>query len=411
MSEQPWVEKYKPQKIKDIVGNKAAISKITDWLQQWPKSGSRLRRALMIVGPTGTGKTIAIHTIASELGFEVSEINASVKRSKKMMDELLKTSTMTGTLTASRGRIVLIDELAGLSGKSDRGAASAIAEHIQKTLVPLILITNDVTEPKIRPLLKITTMIEFATPEIPEIINALKRICVQEKIKCEEAALEILAISSRGDIRAAINDLQTIAKTGTVINKKVVSALIKSRDQTTDISETLDGIFYAETWNKAVSASNQTDVYPDELIRWISNNVTSIYPDLEQQLKAFELLSRASIFSRRISRTQNWRLLPYSKQLMCITGSITDGKPTPKRSEYRYPEWIRQMGFSRNVRQKRELLGQILSPIVHLSAKKSYEEYVTVLKALLRNSSTKKAVATQLNLPEELVQFILKDSN
>ena len=408
MKDQPWVEKYRPKSSKDLVGNTTAISKIKKWLNNWPKSITRNKRALMLFGPSGVGKTLVVYTIASELGYDITEINATVKRSKKMMGELLQTSTMTGTLTSTRGRVLLIDELAGLSGKSDRGAASALTEHIQKTRVPIILVTNDISEPKIRPLGKITTLIEFDQVRESEIAEMLKRICNQEKIKFEDSALDTLASFSRGDIRAAINDLQSITKSVRVLNTGNVLEFIKSRDQKIDLNEALDRIFYAETWNEAIRAANQIDVYPDELIRWISTNLTLVFPGLTQQAKAFDFLSRASIFSSRINRTQNWRLLPYSKELMCITGTITDGTPTPKRFEYRFPDWIQQMGFSRGVRQKRALVGHALSPIVHLSAKRAYEEYIVVLKALLKEAKLKEIVKNDLDLSEELVHFILR---
>jgi replication factor C large subunit len=274
--------------------------------------------------------------------------------------------------------------------------------------VPIILVTNDISEPKIRPLRKVSTLIEFEPVKESEIVEMLKQICNQEKIRFEDSALDTLASHSRGDIRAAINDLQSITKSVRVLNQKEVLEFIQSRDQRIDIHEALDRIFYAETWNKAVSAANQTDVYPDELIRWISANIPLVFPDIKQQVKAFDFLSRASIFSRRISRTQNWRLLPYAKELMCITGTITNGTPTSKRPEYHFPEWIRQMGFSRGVRQKRALVGHALSPIVHLSAKKAYEEYIIVLKALLKNTNLEERIKNDLDLPEELVHFILK---
>ncbi|MFX1539817.1 MAG: replication factor C large subunit [Promethearchaeota archaeon] len=409
MIAEPWVEKYKPQKIRDLIGNNRAIAKITEWLQEWPKTITRNRRALMLYGPSGVGKTIAVYTIARELGFEISEINASVKRSKKRMSELLRTSTMTQTLTSKRGRLVLVDELAGLSGKSDRGAASALNYHIKNTRVPIILVTNDVSDSKISPLKKICTLIEFEPFKPSEVTTILKRICKKEKLTFDEPGLELLATYSRGDIRAAINDLQSIARTGANISKKTILELVRSRDHTIDIREVLDHIFYAENWNKAVYAANQSGVYPDELLRWISNNVPIVFTDINQQVKAFDLLSKASIFASRISRTQNWRLLPYSKELMCITGSITDGTPTPDRSNYQFPEWIRQMGFSRGIRQKRIAIGQIISPIVRMSAKKAYKEYLIVLKAFLKNPHTKPTVTAELKLTEDLIQFILKD--
>ncbi|MFX0169313.1 MAG: replication factor C large subunit [Candidatus Hodarchaeota archaeon] len=409
MKDQPWVEKYAPQKIQDLIGNDSVIQQITDWLSNWPKSASRTRRALLLYGPPGVGKTIAVYTIARELGFEVSEINATVKRSKKMMNELLKNATMMTTLTQTKGRLVLVDELAGLSGRSDRGAASALKDYIPITRVPMILVTTDTSDSKIRSLLQLCIHFEFQPPTISETTKLLERICRKEKLSFDESALQTIATQSRGDLRAAINDLQSVSKTEKSITDASVSEFLKGRDRIIDLDEALNRIFYAENWNQAIFAANQTDVYPDELIRWVSNNVPFVFRDIKQQVKAFDLLSKASIFYRRISRTQNWRLLPYSKELMCITGSLTNGSPTPNPPEYKFPEWIRQMGFSRSQRQKRALIGQLLSPIVHLSSKKAYEEYVLLLKALLENAATKKTVITELELPSELVQFILKD--
>ncbi len=409
MKNQPWVVKYKPQKINDLVGNEVAISKIVDWLQKWPKSILRNQRALILFGPAGVGKTITVHTISNELDYEVFEINSSVKRSKKRMDELLKTSSKTGTLTGKRGRIILIDELAGLSGKSDRGAASSIKTYVQETQVPIILITSDISDSKIRPLQKICTYIEFEPITDEVIIKKLKSICTNEALSYEEPALELLASKSRGDLRAAINDLQNLGEPGFEITYKRVKDLLKTRDQTTDIPEALDRIFYAETWKDAVSAANQTDAYPDELIRWISNNFPMVFSDLTQYEKGLEYLSRASIFNNRITRTQNWKLLPYSKELMSLTGSIMGGKPSAKHPKYHFPEWIRQMGFSRGLRQKRSLIGQALSPIVHLSSNKAYNEYKILLKALMRKEKLKEKIERDLDLSEELIEFIMKD--
>ncbi len=409
MKGQPWTTKYQPQKISSLVGNKAAINEIAAWLQDWPKSIVRNRRGLILFGPSGVGKTLTIHTIASEFNFEVYEINASVKRSKKEVTRLLKLSTKTGTLTLKRGRIVLIDELEGLSGKSDRGAASAIKEQLEEAQVPIILVTNDISDPKIQSLRKICSVVEFEPITEGEIVDKLKAICTDESLAFEESALEMIASNSRADLRAAINDLQSLGETRHKITCERVRNFIKSRDLTIDITKALEGIFYAKNWSDAIYAANQTDAYPDELIRWISNNIPFVYPALTQQEKAWEYLSRASIFNRRITLTQNWRLLPYSKQLMSIPGSLVGGKPAEKRPEFHYPEWIRQMGFSRGVRQKRSLIGQALSPIVHLSAGRAYEEYKVLLKAFIKKPKMREEIKRELDLSNELIQFILKD--
>lgn len=47
-------------------------------------------RACLIFGPPGIGKTSAVRIISSEMGFGVLEINASDKRSKNKIDDLIR---------------------------------------------------------------------------------------------------------------------------------------------------------------------------------------------------------------------------------------------------------------------------------------------------------------------------------
>ncbi len=408
MSEQPWTEKYKPQKIKDLIENKTAIRILHKWLEEWPSSASRQGKALLVHGPAGVGKTVAVYVIASDLGFEVTEINASDKRSKKMIVELLKTATTSGSLFSKRGRVILVDELEGLSGREDRGAAKALVTIIQETRVPVILIVSDITIQKINPLKRYCRLVEFLSLTEKGIIKQLRMICTKEKIECDDKALEQIVKLSNGDMRAAINDLQSVVTRGGAATTEAVRRVLKWRDRTPELEETLDQIFYAKNWNDATSAMQKTDIDPDELLRWISTNITLIFRDTRQLSRAFHWLSRSSVFSQRIRKTQNWKLLPYTKELMCITGSIIDGVPTPRHQKYRFPEWILQMGRSKFIRQKRKETGLVLAPLVHTSWRKAYSEYVTVLHSLLKHHATRDIVIKELELPKDIVKFILQ---
>jgi DNA polymerase III delta prime subunit len=74
-------EKYKPKEISELLQveqSKKIISRISDY-----------QKPILIYGPTGAGKTITVHTIASHLNHEILEINASDVRNSDSVNEIV----------------------------------------------------------------------------------------------------------------------------------------------------------------------------------------------------------------------------------------------------------------------------------------------------------------------------------
>ena len=94
---QLWTDRYAPQTLKEICGNKGQIEKLLGWLNAWPaslksdfkkpgKDGMNVFRAVMISGPAGIGKTTSAHLCAKLAGYTPIELNASEARSKKLVE-------------------------------------------------------------------------------------------------------------------------------------------------------------------------------------------------------------------------------------------------------------------------------------------------------------------------------------
>jgi replication factor C large subunit len=81
---------------------------------------------LLITGPTGTGKTMLAHAVASEFGWDLFEFNASDFRDEESVSGILSHSASSGSLFGTR-RLILIDDADSLSGSADRGGAGAQA--------------------------------------------------------------------------------------------------------------------------------------------------------------------------------------------------------------------------------------------------------------------------------------------
>jgi len=84
-----WVEKYRPKKIEDIVGNEEAKATFIEWL----KNKRRSKKAALLYGSPGVGKTALVNAAAKEFGFIIIEMNASDTRSEKAINEIAKPAT------------------------------------------------------------------------------------------------------------------------------------------------------------------------------------------------------------------------------------------------------------------------------------------------------------------------------
>ncbi|KON33044.1 MAG: hypothetical protein AC479_05890 [miscellaneous Crenarchaeota group-6 archaeon AD8-1] len=87
--ENNWTEKYRPKKISDIIGNKEAKIAFTTWL----KDKKRRKKAVLLYGPAGVGKTSLATAVANQFGYSIIEMNASDTRTKKTINKIGQPTT------------------------------------------------------------------------------------------------------------------------------------------------------------------------------------------------------------------------------------------------------------------------------------------------------------------------------
>lgn len=227
-----WVDKYAPDSMGSVCGNKGQVEKLQNWLRTWHKrqsegfkkagaDGSGIFRAAMLHGPPGVGKTTAAHLVAKLEGFDVVESNASDTRSKKLVESglrgVLDTTSILGFFAGdgkkvdpTKKKLVLImDEVDGMSA-GDRGGVGAMAAIAKKTNIPMILICNDRRLPKMKPFDFAAADMPFRRPTTDMIRSRIMTICFREGMKLPTNVIDAIIEGSNGDIRQIINMMSTI---------------------------------------------------------------------------------------------------------------------------------------------------------------------------------------------------------
>src|SRR3989442_15141226 len=93
-----WAEDYRPKSLRDVVGNPTAVAELEKWALSWQK-GLPDKRAVILAGPPGTGKTSAALALANDMGWAVVEMNASDKRNADAVRQVALRGAITQTLS------------------------------------------------------------------------------------------------------------------------------------------------------------------------------------------------------------------------------------------------------------------------------------------------------------------------
>ncbi len=379
-------EKHRPKKISEIVGQREGISKVLSFLK---KSG----KAAILHGPVGCGKTSAVHAIASELGYEVIELNAGDLRNRESIKNIIGNAVAQKSLFFEK-KIILIDEIDNLTSQ-DYGGSGEIISVISSTKYPVIMCANKPFEKKLMNLRKKCEMIEFKRVSPREVYELLKKVCAEEGITAADNALKQLSLLSGGDLRAALNDLQA---SGKEINEVAVS----KREQEVSIFNALRLIFKGRSIS-ALNALDNIDVDFSEAVLWIDENLPSEYRNRDL-FEAYQALSKADVFMKRISRQQHWHFLVYVNAMLTAGVALSKRKESNTYANYKKSGRLLKLWMS-NSSGKRAVAEKFYKH-VHYSSKKLFRE-LSYLKVICMDQKVKDNLAKELNLNKEEVELLL----
>lgn len=201
---QPWVEKYRPKALNELISHKDIISTITRFVDQ-----DQLPH-LLLYGPPGTGKTSTILACArrmygSKFKAMTLELNASDDRGIDVVRNQIKSFASTRTIFSSGYKLIILDEADAMT----QVAQSALRRVIEKYTknVRFCIICNYVS--KIIPAVQSRcTRFRFVPLSEEQMAKRLDDIVEKEGVTMTRDGRKALLRLADGDMRKVLNVLQ-----------------------------------------------------------------------------------------------------------------------------------------------------------------------------------------------------------
>lgn len=202
----PWIEKYRPQTFEEIMGNEETTTR----LSIFAKKGNVPN--IIIAGPPGVGKTTTILCLAKILlgsAFKeaVLELNASNDRGIDVVRNKIKMfAQQKVTLPPGRHKIIILDEVDSMT----EGAQQALRRtmEIYSNTTRFALACN-YSEKIIEPIQSRCAILRYTKLSDAQVLARVIQICQKENVNYTEDGLEAIVFTAQGDMRQALNNLQS----------------------------------------------------------------------------------------------------------------------------------------------------------------------------------------------------------
>lgn len=412
-----WTEKYRPKTLDGIVGNPGAASQMRAWARSWER-GPPEKRALVLIGTPGIGKTSSALALADEMGWGVVEMNASDQRTGKAIEDVALRASRFNTfgddgtfMSAKNGgrKLIILDEADSLYGSVDRGAMPAINDLIRTTMQPVILICNDFYElsRKSSAVKTATLQITFRRPAAASVARVLRDIAEGEGVRIGEESVARIAANANGDMRAAVRDLESLALGGGSVSERE-TGMLSGRAVRKSNFDLVDAVFRRRDPALAQRTMMDCDSDPEEISVWIDENMPHECHDTGDLVRCSGRLSRADVYLGRTRRTRQFGLWSYAGQMMTLGIIESLRNPEIAHDRIRFPQYLMKMSRSRAARGVRKSLALKIGGVTHTSESAFYNEVLPYLSVTAqRDAGMRAALVRDYGLEPEELGFLI----
>lgn len=391
----PWTAKYHPKSLSELIGQQDSVKRVKNFVESYSKGR---KKALLVYGPVGCGKTCSVYALAKDLKLEVLEVNASDFRNEKQINSKVGAASQQRSLF-STGKIILVDELDGIAGRQDRGGVGALSKLIAESAYPIVITANDPWHKKFNKLRRVCEIIEYRALDHNQAEEILRKICIAENIKFEEDALKALALRSGGDLRGSITDLQMLATDGS-LKKKYLDSL-DSRNRQESINTALTKILKGTDEKVALAAFDNVSEDLQQCMLWLDENIPYEYSDAADLSRAYNMLSLADLYYGRIRRWQHWRFLVYVNAFSSMGISKAKEKKYSGIANYRRSGRILKLFIANMKYRKRLSIAQKVAENLHSSIRKEVQQMPYLKTIFKHDKKAARGISEDLELSTE----------
>ena len=202
-----WFIKYKPQQLDEIIGHESIVKRMKSMVQDCSSPH------LIVIGETGVGKTVTVQCMFKEMISPehakslLLEIDVSDERSCKYVCSSVEHFIQTRIMSTSfKYKYVIIHKADNMSENVQKEIHKIMDKYTESCRFCFIF---SKLQQIIETIQSHSVLFRFQKIKNKDLVSAMKKICINENINHTQSALKSIATISQGDIRRAINNLQS----------------------------------------------------------------------------------------------------------------------------------------------------------------------------------------------------------